>query len=334
MPSSGGSEPLILSPIDNLWPHTRCPDCVHAPASLTRLQIEELTLKCAGSTQLRLLFNEPMLVQISHVRLKGDTPFDRESNSLTLMPGACTRARTDWARAWVPWDFPACLGGWAPEGAAPCAGELHCMSVPHAGYHLPALPQLPCSCWPHHGAACLAPPLQAASSCCWSEERRAVTRTRGVTRRCCRWTPWSGSGQTQHAWRRGCIATAPPASAATACWWVRAVLAEAALGGAASDSSPANAEPPLLPLAKLFACWPWTTKYPSTCPAHSPLPALLPPSIHYPGDGAGPVWRARRRGLPLGRHLFRRRSPLGAAGRQTRRARAARAPCACCGVRA
>jgi hypothetical protein len=50
--------------------------------------IEELTLKCAGSTQLRLLFGDPMLAKTSHVRLHGDAPFDREWNSLTLMPGA------------------------------------------------------------------------------------------------------------------------------------------------------------------------------------------------------------------------------------------------------
>ncbi|KAI8462642.1 MAG: hypothetical protein J3K34DRAFT_499216 [Monoraphidium minutum] len=49
--------------------------------------IEELTLKCAGSTQLRLLFNEPWLLQTSHVRLRGDVPCDREFNSLTPLAG-------------------------------------------------------------------------------------------------------------------------------------------------------------------------------------------------------------------------------------------------------
>jgi hypothetical protein len=39
--------------------------------------MEELSLKCQASTQLHVLFGEPWLVQISHVRLKGPVPFDR-----------------------------------------------------------------------------------------------------------------------------------------------------------------------------------------------------------------------------------------------------------------
>ncbi|KIZ00941.1 hypothetical protein MNEG_7019 [Monoraphidium neglectum] len=50
-------------------------------------QIEELTLKCAGTTQLKLLFNEPWLLQTSHMRLRGDVPADREGNTLTPLPG-------------------------------------------------------------------------------------------------------------------------------------------------------------------------------------------------------------------------------------------------------
>ncbi|GBF88822.1 hypothetical protein Rsub_01723 [Raphidocelis subcapitata] len=50
-------------------------------------QIGELTLKCAGATQLRLLFNEPMLAQTSHVRLRGEVPLDRELGTLTPLAG-------------------------------------------------------------------------------------------------------------------------------------------------------------------------------------------------------------------------------------------------------
>jgi hypothetical protein len=59
-------------------PNCRTPD---------RAQIEELTLKCAGATQLRLLFGEPMLAQTSHVRLRGDVPADREMGKLTPLAG-------------------------------------------------------------------------------------------------------------------------------------------------------------------------------------------------------------------------------------------------------
>ena len=52
-----------------------------------RLQVEELTLRCAGSTQIRVLFNEPWLTQVSHMRLKGDLPTDRESNTLSCLVG-------------------------------------------------------------------------------------------------------------------------------------------------------------------------------------------------------------------------------------------------------
>jgi hypothetical protein len=59
------------------------------PNALTRrAQIEELTLKCAGSTQLRLLFNEPFLLQTSYYRLRGPAlPYDREFNTLTALAG-------------------------------------------------------------------------------------------------------------------------------------------------------------------------------------------------------------------------------------------------------
>eukprot|EP00798_Chlamydomonas_sp_ICE-L_P017172 gene17174-23488_t len=48
-------------------------------------QIEELTLKGNGTTELKILFDEPWLVQTSHARLKGDIPMDREWNSLSTL---------------------------------------------------------------------------------------------------------------------------------------------------------------------------------------------------------------------------------------------------------
>jgi hypothetical protein len=48
-------------------------------------QIEELSLKASGTTELKILFDEPWLVQISHARLKGDMPLDREWNSLSAL---------------------------------------------------------------------------------------------------------------------------------------------------------------------------------------------------------------------------------------------------------
>lgn len=48
-------------------------------------QIEELTLKSCATTELKILFDEPWLVQISHARLKGDVPMDREWNSLSTL---------------------------------------------------------------------------------------------------------------------------------------------------------------------------------------------------------------------------------------------------------
>jgi hypothetical protein len=50
-------------------------------------QIEELTLKSSASTELKILFDEPWLVQVSHSRLKGDVPMDREWNTLSALSG-------------------------------------------------------------------------------------------------------------------------------------------------------------------------------------------------------------------------------------------------------
>ncbi|KXZ54835.1 hypothetical protein GPECTOR_4g907 [Gonium pectorale] len=47
--------------------------------------IEELTLKSAGATDLRILFDEPWLVQVSYSRLKGDIPLDREFGSMAAL---------------------------------------------------------------------------------------------------------------------------------------------------------------------------------------------------------------------------------------------------------
>jgi len=48
-------------------------------------QIEELTLKSSATTELKILFEEPWLIQISHARLKGDVPLDRDWSSLSAL---------------------------------------------------------------------------------------------------------------------------------------------------------------------------------------------------------------------------------------------------------
>lgn len=50
-------------------------------------QIEELMLKASGETELKILFDEPWLVQTSHCRLKGELPADREDNTLCSLSG-------------------------------------------------------------------------------------------------------------------------------------------------------------------------------------------------------------------------------------------------------
>ncbi|KAG2424386.1 hypothetical protein HXX76_014595 [Chlamydomonas incerta] len=47
--------------------------------------IEELSLKSAGATDLRILFDEPWLVQVSYARLKGDIPMDREWGAVAAL---------------------------------------------------------------------------------------------------------------------------------------------------------------------------------------------------------------------------------------------------------
>lgn len=46
-------------------------------SSVCRFDMEELSLKCQSSTQLHVLFGEPWLVQINHVKLRGTVPYDR-----------------------------------------------------------------------------------------------------------------------------------------------------------------------------------------------------------------------------------------------------------------
>ncbi|MEW5307774.1 MAG: hypothetical protein WDW38_010526 [Sanguina aurantia] len=52
-----------------------------------RSQIEELTLKSGASTELKILFEEPWLLQLSYARLKGDLPVDREWGTLSPLSG-------------------------------------------------------------------------------------------------------------------------------------------------------------------------------------------------------------------------------------------------------
>uniref|UniRef100_A0A7S0Y9W2 Uncharacterized protein n=1 Tax=Polytomella parva TaxID=51329 RepID=A0A7S0Y9W2_9CHLO len=48
-------------------------------------QIEELSLKSSATTDLRILFDDPWLILVSHARLKADIPMDREYNSLIAL---------------------------------------------------------------------------------------------------------------------------------------------------------------------------------------------------------------------------------------------------------
>jgi hypothetical protein len=71
---------LICRQLSSLEAHW----CQRQPC-LCRNQIEELTLKASAATELKILFEEPWLVQTSHARLKGDVPLDREWNSLCAL---------------------------------------------------------------------------------------------------------------------------------------------------------------------------------------------------------------------------------------------------------
>uniref|UniRef100_A0A7S3QQQ5 Fibronectin type-III domain-containing protein n=2 Tax=Dunaliella tertiolecta TaxID=3047 RepID=A0A7S3QQQ5_DUNTE len=52
-----------------------------------RGQLEELTLKSSATTELKILFEEPWILQTSHARLRGDVPLDREAGSLCVLAG-------------------------------------------------------------------------------------------------------------------------------------------------------------------------------------------------------------------------------------------------------
>jgi hypothetical protein len=60
--------------------------CVHL---LYRGQLEELTLKSSATTELKILFEEPWILQTSHARLRGDVPIDRDAGSLCVLAGGC-----------------------------------------------------------------------------------------------------------------------------------------------------------------------------------------------------------------------------------------------------
>jgi hypothetical protein len=47
--------------------------------------VEELTLKSSSVTELKILFDEPWMVQTSHARLKGDVPTDRDWGGLVVL---------------------------------------------------------------------------------------------------------------------------------------------------------------------------------------------------------------------------------------------------------
>ncbi|WIA13348.1 hypothetical protein OEZ85_006930 [Tetradesmus obliquus] len=62
-------------------------DSKDAALEKARSQIEELSLRCQATTQLRVLFGEVWLVQTTHVKLKGSVPHDREYNVLAATAG-------------------------------------------------------------------------------------------------------------------------------------------------------------------------------------------------------------------------------------------------------
>lgn len=59
----------------------------HPVMCARRGQLEELTLKSNATTELKILFEEPWILQTSHARLRGDVPSDREAGSLSVLAG-------------------------------------------------------------------------------------------------------------------------------------------------------------------------------------------------------------------------------------------------------
>lgn len=65
-----------------------------APSLLPcRRELEDVNLKSSATTELKILFEEPWMMQTSFARLRGDVPVDREAGSLCVLAGAWRCAR-------------------------------------------------------------------------------------------------------------------------------------------------------------------------------------------------------------------------------------------------
>lgn len=69
-----------------------------APSLLPcRRELEDVNLKSSATTELKILFEEPWMMQTSFARLRGDVPVDREAGSLCVLAGAL-RTGAVWTR--------------------------------------------------------------------------------------------------------------------------------------------------------------------------------------------------------------------------------------------
>eukprot|EP00775_Hariotina_reticulata_P013491 gene13491-13616_t len=62
-------------------------DAKDAALEKAKAQVQELGLKSQATTQLKVMFNNPWLLQTTHVKLKGNVPYDREFNILACSAG-------------------------------------------------------------------------------------------------------------------------------------------------------------------------------------------------------------------------------------------------------
>jgi hypothetical protein len=68
-------------------------DAKDAALEKAKAQVQELTLKSQATTQLKVMFNDPWLLQATHVKLKGTIPYDREFNILACSAGKLCQGR-------------------------------------------------------------------------------------------------------------------------------------------------------------------------------------------------------------------------------------------------
>jgi hypothetical protein len=72
-----------------------------------RQQVDLLGLKAATRTELKVLFDEPWLVEVKQHRLTGARAHDREHNALTCLGGELPRALLEWGEGGLAGGWPA-----------------------------------------------------------------------------------------------------------------------------------------------------------------------------------------------------------------------------------